>query len=839
MKAKRVLRYTGLAFSILVAIWVIIAAAIYFLVDVDDVKNIAKKAVAENTKGELEIGDVRLKVFPLVYFEIDGLEFKASEKFKRETIFGCKQAKLSFNLFSLIFGKPSITLKLNGPALNITSDGQTNSLSDVILPKKESSNVDVSKYLFLSRIKFKIHDANLKYKAPSKLYESKGLDMDLELDPVMRNLKLYSVIPVNAKDEAIKAKGKMSVSLDTHLSLDQSVKIEFTFDATELELKTASFEKPKGVDMSFFAKIETDSKKNSLDIKESYMNLAGKLLQAKGKIDNYKAEKPQIDADITIKPSSLEKLIPLFVAFKNAKVSGGLEAKAKIKGGADGSDVAFSLDATDVELKDPSFEKPRGVPIRLSFIGTTDLKSVNIRDLNLVVVQELLNLKGSIWGFKDKNIAFKINAVTPKYDIRNFYKLSPALAKKGLKGFFNLKANASGSTSNPVMDINFKYEDGKNNLGVLVFNSAKNADNITAKIASSFIDLNNYLPQEKKTAGKNKASEIKKSPKEIAAARKEPVVKKESLESIKKLIGNKNVIFSAKLEKVIFKELKLDNFAVDAGINKEALNVSKIHMTVIKSDVSAALKVLFNLKNPSYSGSVSVKDLKATEAVGTFFPSLKGVVDGVLTTDMAISCSGFSVDDMTKSLNGKGSFSFKNFRYSAQDLNKLVQEKVGDNLSKIGVSANKLTIKANPGWEVVEGIFTIASEKINISKLYGKDKAYEVFGKGFLTFDERVDMYLDFVVPYKNIPYEALKLEGKESSMLPLHLDGPAAKPRMDGPYTIKYLAEKAFQYEKKKLEAAAKKEAEKLKQKAKVEIQKAAEPVKAKLKEAIKGFKF
>ncbi len=70
-------------------------------------------------------------------------------------------------------------------------------------------------------------------------------------------------------------------------------------------------------------------------------------------------------------------------------------------------------------------------------------------------------------------------------------------------------------------------------------------------------------------------------------------------------------------------------------------------------------------------------------------------------------------------------------------------------------------------------------------------------------------------------------------------MDGPAIKPRLDGPYTIKYIAEKALSYEKKKIEATVKKEAEKIKQKASQEIKKAAEPVKDKLKDAIKGLRF
>ncbi len=838
MKAKRVLRYTGLAASILVGIWIIIALAIYFLVDVNDVKQLAQKAVKENTKGELEIGDMHLKVFPIVYFKIDGLVFKASEKFNKETIFACKESKLSFNLFSLIFGKPSITLKLIEPDLNISSDGKTNSVSDVIIPKEESSNVDVSKYLFISRIMFKIENADLKYKAPAKLYVSKGLNMTLELDPVLRSVNISTIIPIDAKEKEMSVNGQLSLSLYAHLSLSKSAKAELNIDASKLNIKTSSFHKPKGTELVLYAKIEGKEEDKVAKIEDAYVNLAGRLLQIKGSIADYSSEKPNFDLDINIKPNSVEKLIPLFTALKGAKASGNIDSKIKLKGNTKAVDVALSFDATGLDLKGEAFQKPVGVPVKLTLVGSSDLNSFDIKDLNLILVQELLNVKGTVSGFDAKEPKFNINAVTPKYDVRNFYKLKPDLAKKGIAGTFILKALVSGTSSKPVLDVNFKYEDGKNNVNLIAVSGAKSPESISAKLYSSYIDLNKYVDKE---AGKTKKDKINKAAKKQDTAKTgdEPFLDKETIKSIKESVGNKKIDLSAKIDKLIFGELNVNSFVLDAHVNKDKLDINKINMNVINSTIGATFKMGLDERSPSYNGSASIKDLKATEAVGTFFPSLKGVIDGILTSDLSFNCNGYTVNSIKKTISGKGKFSFDNFRYSASDINKLLQEKVGDTLQKVGVAKEKLMIKSNPGWETVQGTFNISKEKINMEKLYGKDGEYELNGKGQLGFDERMDMYLDFIVPYKNIPYEALKVAGKEKSFLPLHMDGPAIKPRLDGPYTIKYIAEKALSYEKKKIEATVKKEAEKIKQKASQEIKKAAEPVKDKLKDAIKGLRF
>ena len=123
---KRFMRYFGLALAILFLFWIIGVAVVYFFVDVNDIKKFAVTTVNQNTTGELSLGETKLKVFPFVHFEIKDIVFKSSPNFDKQDMFSCKDARLSFNLFTLIIGKPRITLKIDKPSLNFVSDGKTN-----------------------------------------------------------------------------------------------------------------------------------------------------------------------------------------------------------------------------------------------------------------------------------------------------------------------------------------------------------------------------------------------------------------------------------------------------------------------------------------------------------------------------------------------------------------------------------------------------------------------------------------------------------------------------------------------------------------------------------------
>ena len=153
-----------------------------------------------------------------------------------------------------------------------------------------------------------------------------------------------------------------------------------------------------------------------------------------------------------------------------------------------------------------------------------------------------------------------------------------------------------------------------------------------------------------------------------------------------------------------------------------------------------------------------------------------------------------------------------------------LDDNLKEKLGNLAPASDKKILGSNPGWETVQGTYNIKDGKINIEQFLAKQGEYDATGKGELTFNEYMDMFFDVSVPYKNIPYEGLKVDGKDKSKLSLHLTGPILKPKFDAGYFIKYVTDRTLDYETKKLKQAAN---DQLKQ------------VGDDLKKAFKGFKF
>jgi hypothetical protein len=211
-------------------------------------------------------------------------------------------------------------------------------------------------------------------------------------------------------------------------------------------------------------------------------------------------------------------------------------------------------------------------------------------------------------------------------------------------------------------------------------------------------------------------------------------------------------------------------------------------MGLLKGNILGSFKVLLKSEKPFYDGKLNIKGLDVKDAAKVLMPNVGGVISGIISTNMDVNASGNMMSEIKKTASGKGDFSFNNFVYSAQDLNELISDKLKDKLGSLG---NKKILGSNPGWETVQGSYTIKNQKINVEKLFAKEKEYESNGKGWLDFNEYMDMYVDLLLPYRNIPYEPLRDGTTDRSMITGPFTGPILKPKFDAGYLIVILPKK------------------------------------------------
>lgn len=859
MNFKRLLRYFGLALTILFLFWIIGIVVVYFFVDVNDVKNFAVRTVNENTSGELSIGEMKLKVFPLVHFEIDDLSFKSSPSFDRQEMFACKNTKLSFNLFTLIIGKPRITLSLYKPFISLVSDGKTNNISDTFKTEKKKSSTDALSYLFISKFIFKVKEAEIKYKNPKDSYDINGLDMVLDIDPVSRNLDLELSTPIDYKKLDTMIKGELKLDAKIKVSGKERSIVNINLDASKLLIDTKLIEKKKGEALKLIINGESDLKTN-FKIKEITLFLIDEFLKINGSVTSLSKVDMNISASDKFDVSAFSKILkPL----KGYKLSGKLAGLTTIKGDLpkEGTEnrlfISSMIDLTNSEIHGDMFNKAKGLVLKKSISLVTDMRSVDLNsaEVNLKDVDQkdviLVILKGTIKGINLDKPVYDLDLEKAKINLTYLVRNSSKLAQYPINGYLSSKAKISGSmTPLPIINLQADYVDdiNKNNVAMSISNTQKSRNLVIANISSSALNLTPYMPKTesaKKTKANKSTNKVTDSNDIVKTKKAEDIVvlKKETVESVKKLLNKYSIKLNAKINKLTNKELVIDNFILDGLFTKDELSINKINLGLLKGNIAGNLKVGLTVNNPKYNGKIDLKGVKVKDAAGLFMPGIKGVIDGVVSSNVEFSTSGYTMNSIKQSINGKGNFSLNNFVYSAQELNSVINEKLKEKLGSLAPATDKKILGNNLGWETVQGTFNMKDAKINIEQFLAKEGEYEATGKGDLTFTEYMDMFFDVSVPYKNIPYEALKVENKDRSKLSLHLTGPILKPRFDAEYFIKYVAEKALNYEanklkqelKSKAEAEAKKALQPVQQKANDELKKVGED----LKKAFKGLKF
>ncbi len=838
---RRILRYFGLAVAIVLFLWIATLAALYFFVDVNQVKKIAVSYVNENTRGELGVGEVKLKLFPIVHFEVKDIVFKSSQDFQRKDLFRCDQAKLSFGIWSLIFGNPNISLGLEKPYVDfIVKDTDVNNVSDLMIKKepvnepadkKEQVATDKKKdnmsYLFMSRFTFDVNDAEIKYTSAKAKYDVKALSFKLMIDPADKSIELKAGSPLDIKDKKFSLAGDWKTNVEVKPTRDDNFDVYLMFDATKLSYTSPSFVKPKGVPL----KLELSAYGNEtlLTIKKATFTLFKTWLTMTGKVAGLKEEISPLTLNVLTSPIEAANIKKILPSLKDYEFSGPVESKFAISGTIQKLLLDVELDAINVKMKNENFDKPAGVPLKVKTIVAKSKESIDLQLLKVWLVDDIAEANGKMTDLESEFPTLQMNIKYLNLDLAKMSKIIPAIKKNKLSGSIKASGEVSGKMNPvPYFKFDFKYADAatKNDLAAKISNSPKNVNSFIVDATSSRLDLNGFVPADSKKVASKKGAKSSEPAKPMD--KKKELVTKEQIKSMNELLSKYSLAMNLKANKVLFKEFNFNNLIFQANASKGNFTVSKFNTETLGGKIASGLTLIPNISKPAYNANFDVSNLKVKDAVEALMPELRGVLDGILSGKISVAASGYTVGDVQKSLTGNGNFAFNNFVYSSKELNEALNQKLNEKLGKFAPAQGKNIFGGNPGWETVQGTFNIKDEKINVEKILAKEKEYLAEGKGNVDFNNYMDMDFMVTVPYKNLPYEPFKVDKKELSQLPVHLTGPVAKPKLDGAKLVQYFLDKTLANETKKLKEKTNKEVEKIKVQAT-----------DKLKQAIKGFKF
>lgn len=684
---RKIFKYCGFGLILLFLLWLTGVGLIYFFLGGERIKSYAVKTVKETTQGELDLGDVKFHLFPLVHFNIKDLSFKSSSKFDHKEIFACKSAELSFNIFTLIQGKPLINLHVVGPILNIVSNGKTTNINDVFEKedekKENESGAGNALGSFLTKeFTIDIDDASFKYLAPKGTVIVEGLDLNMDIDPTIGKLGLELNVPVDYKKKEAAVNGDLKVSAEIIFESENKANIKANFNAASLFIRTNAIDKKRGDTLNVGMFIETDLK-TTATLKNMTVSILDDFFSVDGRISNYMNLSPEFYLD-----------------------------------------VVFPAD------------------FHVSSLGRT------------VTFLKGHNLSGTLQG----NMSLKESIST---------KLFPELSA----------------------DLKYITEDKKSSIALKVKNSIKNKNVLYVNAYSPKITI---FP----SATKKEQAEVHDDVESADTA----VLHDDNIKSLKKSFGKYSIKLNSKIDKIIYKDLELNNFILSGDFNKDELTLSKLNITLLHGAISGNFKIELNMDEPVYSGNIDFKGVNVKKAAAIFIPDVKGVLAGELSGDFDFSASGYSMKPILKSLVAQGEFSIDDFIYSSHELSAIMSKELADKLSSMTPEKNKNILGNDLGWETLQGTYNIKNEKINVEKLFAKQGEYEATGKGEVGFDKGLNMYADLIVPYNEFSYSAVKLDGQERSLLCVHLTGSIVKPEFDTAYTVGYLAGKTLTHGVRKI---------------------------------------
>ncbi|MBN1114811.1 MAG: AsmA family protein [Oligoflexia bacterium] len=328
---KKVFKYSLVALAILIVLWFAGLLVVYFVVDVETVKKSAISLVKENTNGELEINSIGMKLFPVVHFEAKGIRFLSSPEFKKQELLTCKSVDLNFNILSLLFGSPKLTLDLDNPVFNVIATKSTNNIVDVIksgpaaagepdAKTQPAEKMEIPTYILVASLGFHINEAMVNFTSPDASVKISDLEVDVEVDPVSRKADIELSTPFSVKQASETLTGR--INFIANLLLESKDKL-----LLKTNVKLDGLGLPLAVDLNG----KTDF--NSLDIHKLTVSLPDKWLEAKGRVSDLKDESPVVDLGIeTVSPLDISELSAIAPAIKQNKVKGKLAVSASVKG---------------------------------------------------------------------------------------------------------------------------------------------------------------------------------------------------------------------------------------------------------------------------------------------------------------------------------------------------------------------------------------------------------------------------------------------------------------------------------------------------------------------------
>jgi|GEM_PF-2313786 len=423
------------------------------------------------------------------------------------------------------------------------------------------------------------------------------------------------------------------------------------------------------------------------------------------------------DLDVSIRNIGLDRDIDIALSTDlKAKEAGAIvggaikmNLTAKIESSADAlfKRLAFNgnLDLKDLALNfQNALVKKPGQNIAMRIRGAASPSSLDVDELGF----DILNIAGTgklaVTDFKSLKTAFNMNIESP--DVSSLGAMLPQHAKLLQKASLKVKAKVEG----PLADLSALQADlgVESKLSGSDFNLAVTATSLLPakagiKFSSQHIDLGALLkpflpptlPGEtaaaaSSTTPNNKATEsaAPTSSAGVAENEKDFALSQELKDTIKPHVINVDVA----MNEIVWDRLAIKNLVIKAGLKDLEIALQQFSLLALGGSVIADGKLNLASSPVEFRGSFKLDGVSASDAIDVIAPTQKEALSGKLSLAMAVSARGTTRQTVSKTLNGKGSYSINDVKMRGAALRPLVAESFSGFVS--GLTSGKTAEKA-------------------------------------------------------------------------------------------------------------------------------------------------
>lgn len=626
------------------------------VVDVDQYRPQALKAVNEKLNGKLDLGHLKLSLWGSIRVEIDGLTLTDA---KANKVVAVKDAFVSIPWASIFGGSPLLTFNMNEPEIRVLKDA-SGKMNVMTLMKdagpsgstagapaagdgKAGGEMKIPAIVSNARLGVDVRNALFYYKDEVAKSETTMKNLNLRVKDLSLSRRTeveVSGLFQSASENLFKISGPFAVSLNASPRVDggefRGLAAEMNANFDEIEIQAAqAFYKKKGVTAQ--VKGALDISKDSLTVSKLTAKFFNAEIEMNGKVGDLQGD-PNVDFTIksnTIALGPWNELVPML---KDYSLSGTASFDAKANGPASKLQYNADLAVKDLKAKSPM------------------LKSEPVVNVSMKVVT-------------DKVERFLATMKAPGNDL-----------------------TIDGS--------------------VVSFTQPK----IDLKVTSSSLDLDQLVNMPPLEKGEAKAQapagkaggEGKGASEENLDAMLDPLRKNEIAKAT-------TLVAAVNMKLIQFYGVKMTDLVAKMSMRNLAFSVDSANVKVWDGTVGMKALAALAPKTPTYNFSATVANLDLQKAVTSKLETFKNTILGKASFKIEGSGSSFNTEAAKKNLNAKGSMKVLDAEFASIDVAKMASEAINKALEKVGdkiPAAKGKSIKSLPAksskYEFIASDFTIA-----------------------------------------------------------------------------------------------------------------------------------